>query len=125
MLKSRFRHISARQSVKTRNQDYWIHWFTGKGDEWPLSPPPAPWPAEKGLQHHDLYIHRRGEKTRAWRYNSIGTQKEGQWDRLTVGGRTEVPGLAGERIFVVNKQGKPSFVLQGTVAKLYGDLGKK
>ncbi|KAK7680743.1 hypothetical protein QCA50_016051 [Cerrena zonata] len=121
----RFEHISRRQSMKMRNRDHWIYWFASKSNEKLLSPPPAPWPTDRGLHHQDLFLHHVGNGIpQAWRYVESGKHDEGRWDRLTIGGKIEVPGLDGERIFVVNKQGKPSFVLQGTVAKLYGNLVK-
>ena len=105
-----------------RNLDYWIHWFTSSGDTTFTSPPPAPWPEYKGLKHHDLFLHRKGKETKAWRYVAVG---ESRWERLIVGRPVRVPDLDGNRLFVINKQGKPSYVLEGTVAKLYGGLAKK
>ena len=105
-----------------RNLEYWIHWFTSTSDMAFTSPPSAPWPEYKGLEHHDLFLHRRGKETKAWRYDAAG---EGRWERLIVGGLVRVPDLEGDRTFVINKQGKPSYVLEGTVAKLYGGLAKK
>ena len=86
------------------------------------SPPPAPWPEYKGLKHHDLFLHRRAKEIKAWRFVAAG---ENRWERLIVGRPVSVPDLEGNRIFVINKQGKPSYVLVGTVAKLYGGLTKK
>ena len=90
-----------------------------------MVPPPLPWPAEQGLRHHDLFLYHKGKVTRAWRYVLDEANSVGRWERLVVGRPVRVPDLEGDRIFVVNRQGKPSYVLQGTVAKLYGSLNKK
>ena len=105
-----------------RNLDYWIHWFTSIGDTAFASPLPAPWPEYKGLKHHDLFLDGEGREIKAWRFVAGG---ENRWERLVVGRPVRVPDLDGNRIFVINKQGKPSYVLEGTVAKLYGGLAKK
>ena len=91
-----------------------------------VSPPPLPWPAEKGLQHHDLFLHKStgSESIQAWRYVPNGNQNNGKWTQLEIGSDIEVPGLSGPRIFVINGLGKPSFVLKGTVAKLYSEFDK-
>lgn len=111
--------------MKMRNLDYWIYWFSSRSDIVPMAPPTLPWPADKGLRHHDLFLHHKGKETRAWRYVSNDTHRVGRWERLVVGRPIRVPDLEGDHIFVVNKQGKPSYVLQGTIAKLYGSLAKK
>ena len=123
--KQAFEDVSSRRSVKMRGLDYWIYWFSSRSNVPPIAPPPIPWPSDKGLRHHDLFLYHKGKETRAWRYISDDVHGAGQWERLVVGRTVPVPELEGERIFVVNKKGKPSYVLQGTVAKLYNSLARK
>ena len=109
-----------------RNVNHRIHWFESESDGSLQAPPPAPWPSEKGLRHYDLYIHRReGRSLKTWMFIPHQTDEHGIWKRLRVGEEVDIPGLAGSRVFVVNSQGKPSFVLKGTVAKLYNELEQK
>ena len=120
-----FNKISTRKSLKMRNLDYRIHWFEGTSESSSSvpSPPPAPWPASKGLQYYDLFLHRPGHSdVQAWRYVPTNRNNGGHWVQVAIGSEIEVPGLPGPRIFVINGQGKPSFVLRGTVAKLYSKL---
>ena len=91
-----------------------------------VSPPSLPWPADKGLKYYDLFLHKdaRSESVQAWRHVPNGNQNSGKWTQLEVGSDIEVPGLSGPRTFVINGLGKPSFVLKGTVAKLYNEFDK-
>ncbi|KAK7678732.1 hypothetical protein QCA50_018314 [Cerrena zonata] len=120
-----FKNVSSRQAIKMRNLKHWIHWFQTESDEPAHMPPPGPWPADKGLRYHDLYMQRaENGALKVWRYLPNNTGEDGKWVQLRVGAEVDVPGLAGPRVFVINKQGKPSFVLQGTVNKLYNELEK-
>ena len=109
-----------------RNVNHRIHWFQSTSDEQIMYPPAVPWPADKGLQYYDLFLHTDtgSDSVQAWRYMPNGSQKFGKWAQLDIGSDVEVPGLPGPRTFVVNGQGKPSFVLKGTVAKLYSEFDK-
>ena len=106
-----------------RNQNYWVHWFEVDNGETTHIPPPMPWPKSKGLHDYDLYLQRgeEDEVVKAWRYTPSETGT-GKWVRIKVGAEVDVPGLKDPRIFVINKLGRPSYVLKGTVAKLYNEL---
>ena len=118
-----FNKISTRKSLKMRNLDYRIHWFEGTSESSSSvpSPPPAPWPASKGLQYYDLFLHRPGNSdVQAWRY-VLSTNRNDGGQRVQAL-RQRYQGLPGARVLVIDEQGKPSFVLRGTVARLYNEL---
>ena len=109
-----------------RSLNHRIYWFQSISNGAIVWPPLLPWPVDKGLQYYDLFLHRdtRSETIQAWRYVPNGNQDNGKWAQLEIGSDIEVPGLPGPRTFVINGQGKPSFVLKGTVAKLYSEFDK-